>query len=1042
VSPAGSLTAKLTITGSTSGAVSELKKLEAGFKQVHDGLQKFDAGLRGLQRIAGIGFGALAGGFTLVAREGLKALSTVGSLTRGFETLLKSKAEADKLTADLLKFAATSPLKIEDIGSATKYLLLQGEAVSGLTDKWKIFSDVVSALSTAQEPMLMQEVAEFYERAKAGALRAPMLLRFGISKQELKEYGVQFDEMGQVIKEAGITTEAASKQIGEAILRIFRDTFAGATELKLATAGGMLQELKNTLTPGLALIGKEVNDQWKRILKSVREALAGLTGDPEIMAGLKAGAKALGDLLEPLVTAGTGKLAQLAARLKEHPEALAESANKLTFGLKALGVILAILVGASGLVRLVDWLVKVAFYCKAAAVVINTSLIPALGRLGVVISGVKFTTIASGIASLGPAIASVATAAANAIPLLAALAAAWELYNRMKGGPQASYARESATSAALALELGGPAPGIPWDVGQMLAGTTSNIGALRLADLALDRARAKLPRGRKILTPAETEQKAAEDQAAKDAREKLEAGLRSFLPPQYNIISSWYDSLRKGGIHGGVDFPAPAGTPVKTIGEMTVKAIYNTYPGSSKDKGVVLVDAQGNYVALHHVTNLRDALGRGLVAGDILKDKTAFADLVKQKRPHLDVKVMSAAVGQAWEAAGFAGQPWRKGQTFDPLTAGYFGPPTGEHAASVKFGWQAAAASPVMKAFEDARNEVDQMTRKLAVYREMVQQGTLSQARLTDEETKYRQILAGLYEKLKISLSAEDFTALQEKYPEIFAKMEAASKELVSTERVEGLKAAMKTAEERFNALAAQVDSLRGALRGLEDAYSSLRASHARMKGFTLEAVGIEYDAEMRRQDRAREDLERYREENAKALAAREPGAVAQEAQLVAQGLEAMKGLVDMVTGLKAQEGMAPYAKEMEAALGPAYEYWAAQGEQAISAGEVQLVAAQQLVQAGADLKGAAGWLQAAASALMNAAGQISAAQIAAATAAAAAAIQGTAPAIIPPGTAGAEPVAVGSIGAPGYAALGTAPALGGGGTTQYFWTKPCEGPS
>ncbi|WP_090632209.1 tape measure protein, partial [Parapedobacter indicus] len=95
---------------------------------------------------------AAAGFLTLNAAQGfvrdlIRVRSEFQQLDIAFTTMLGSKQKADRLTQDLIKFAATTPFGMKDAANAAKQLLAYGSNVENVRDELRMLGDVASGVS-------------------------------------------------------------------------------------------------------------------------------------------------------------------------------------------------------------------------------------------------------------------------------------------------------------------------------------------------------------------------------------------------------------------------------------------------------------------------------------------------------------------------------------------------------------------------------------------------------------------------------------------------------------------------------------------------------------------------------------------------------------------------------------------------------------------------------------------------------------------------------------------------------------------------------
>ncbi|WP_435897438.1 M23 family metallopeptidase [Streptomyces tsukubensis] len=117
----------------------------------------------------------------------------------------------------------------------------------------------------------------------------------------------------------------------------------------------------------------------------------------------------------------------------------------------------------------------------------------------------------------------------------------------------------------------------------------------------------------------EAKKKAAEEAKKKAEAERLAKLAKSFALPtsSYNITSTFGSSggLWSSGQHTGLDFAAPAGTPVKAVGAGTVKSA--GYAGSYGYQVVIELN-DGTEVMYAHLSSINANVGQKVVAGDMV----------------------------------------------------------------------------------------------------------------------------------------------------------------------------------------------------------------------------------------------------------------------------------------------------------------------------------------------------------------------------------------------------------------------------------------
>lgn len=147
----------------------------------------------------------------------------------------------------------------------------------------------------------------------------------------------------------------------------------------------------------------------------------------------------------------------------------------------------------------------------------------------------------------------------------------------------------------------------------------------------------------------------------------IAAESRAPLAGGFNKVTSFFGSNRATGKHGGIDIAAPAGTEMVAYGDLV--ALTDPY-NAGKDYGMMqgFLDDRGNVVYYVHGSGFTAAKGDRIAAGG------KVGSVYDMKNPHLDMKFMTKAEWDAWQARGGGGlPPWRTGGGFDPLLNGYLG---------------------------------------------------------------------------------------------------------------------------------------------------------------------------------------------------------------------------------------------------------------------------------------------------------------------------------------------------------------------------------
>jgi len=201
----------------------------------------------------------LQAGQTFVS-ELIKVRSEFENLDVSFTTILKSKEKADKLMAEVVEFAATTPFQLTDVAKSTKQLLAYGVAAGDIKDELTTLGNIAAGVS---QPI--GEVAYLYGTLKTQGRAYAMDIR-------------QFTGRGiPIIKELATVLGVAEKNV----MGLVEEGKVGFPEVQKAFqnmtgAGGAFFDLmqKQSLTTGGKL--SNLKDNIDVMLNSFGEANSGI----------------------------------------------------------------------------------------------------------------------------------------------------------------------------------------------------------------------------------------------------------------------------------------------------------------------------------------------------------------------------------------------------------------------------------------------------------------------------------------------------------------------------------------------------------------------------------------------------------------------------------------------------------------------------------------------------------------------------------------------------------------------------------------------
>ncbi|CAG5072868.1 hypothetical protein DYBT9623_04408 [Dyadobacter sp. CECT 9623] len=230
------------------------RKLEGLTNKTVDESRKMESAFSNLGRLAA---GAFAGfGLAQLPGELIRVRGEFQQLETSFKTMLGSKAAADKLMADVVKFAATTPFDLAGVAGATKQLLAYGFASGEVLTTLRRLGDISSGLNIP-----LNELTEIYGKARVGGrLYAEDFNKFidrGIPLIQL--LAEQFKVADKDVKALVESGKVGFEQVEIAIKKL-TDTggmFAGLTEENAKSLTGLYSNFEDTISQAFNKVGKE-----------------------------------------------------------------------------------------------------------------------------------------------------------------------------------------------------------------------------------------------------------------------------------------------------------------------------------------------------------------------------------------------------------------------------------------------------------------------------------------------------------------------------------------------------------------------------------------------------------------------------------------------------------------------------------------------------------------------------------------------------------------------------------------------------------------
>ncbi|KAB7730480.1 hypothetical protein F5984_15165 [Rudanella paleaurantiibacter] len=230
-----------------------------------------------------------------------------------FATMLGNKAKADKLVADLVQTAATTPFGLKDIAGGAKQLLAYGSNVNNVISEIRMLGDVASGVSAPINDLIyLYGTLRTQGRAYTVDIRQFAGRGIPIYAELAKVLGVSVDKVNGLV-EAG---KVGFPQVEQA----FKNMTSGA---------GMFAGLMDAQSKSLLGLVERFKDAWAQMLNDIGKQSEGALGGA-IIAGteLVENYEKVLDILQVLViTYGAYTAAVIAASVAKSSWTLAELAH-------------------------------------------------------------------------------------------------------------------------------------------------------------------------------------------------------------------------------------------------------------------------------------------------------------------------------------------------------------------------------------------------------------------------------------------------------------------------------------------------------------------------------------------------------------------------------------------------------------------------------------------------------------------------------------------------------------------------------------------
>ena len=172
-----------------------------------------------------------------------------------FETMLRSKERASKLTAELAQLAATTPFEFKDVAAGAKQLLAYGSTAESIVGELRTLGDVASGTSTPINDLIyLYGTLRTQGRAYAVDIRQFAGRGIPIYEELAKVLGVNKDKVNELVS-AG---KVGFKEVEQAFKNMTTGSglFAGLMEKQSKSLTGLLSNLSDAWALMMNEIGK------------------------------------------------------------------------------------------------------------------------------------------------------------------------------------------------------------------------------------------------------------------------------------------------------------------------------------------------------------------------------------------------------------------------------------------------------------------------------------------------------------------------------------------------------------------------------------------------------------------------------------------------------------------------------------------------------------------------------------------------------------------------------------------------------------------
>jgi tape measure domain-containing protein len=346
----------------------------------NESTQTFGTMLNFVARLA-VAYYALKSAFQAVFKPSQLA-SEFEQAQIAFETMLGSAEKARKLTAQVIKLAATSPFEQSELIDYTKRLLAMGIESNKVIATMKSLGDIAAGVGKDKLPQIVLAFGQVATKTKLAGGELKQFSEAGVPLVAAlaKQFGVAEGAILKMTEKGQIKFKDVEKAIQS--LTTEGGKFANLMGKQAQITEGLLSTLKDNTNLALAAFGDGFNEAFKEILKSANAFSSGLDREK-----IRDFGKAVGEAIKFLFEFGPALL-KVVSIYGIYRIATAAIVTETGLATAAQVVFRAANIATSGIMALLSGNLT-----RAAAAMRLFTLATAVNPLGLLIAGVSAAVI-------------------------------------------------------------------------------------------------------------------------------------------------------------------------------------------------------------------------------------------------------------------------------------------------------------------------------------------------------------------------------------------------------------------------------------------------------------------------------------------------------------------------------------------------------------------------------------------------------------------------------------------------------------------------